>query len=47
MIMKKLLLTLGLGLTLYGATLHQANVLKTLNSGGYTYMKVKDGKNSY
>lgn len=29
------------------ATTHTAKVLETLNSGGYTYMKVQDGKNSY
>lgn len=29
------------------ATTHTAKVLETLNSGGYTYMKVQDGKHSY
>ena len=45
--MKKIALSLILGLSLYASTIHQAKVQKTLNSGGYTYMKVKDGKNSY
>lgn len=45
--MKKIALSLILGLSLYAATVHQATVQETLNSGGYTYMKVKDGKNVY
>jgi len=45
--MKKIALSLILGLTLYASGIHQAKVEETLNSGGYTYMKVKDGKKSY
>ena len=45
--MKKIALSLILGLSLYASGIHQAKVQETLNSGGYTYMKVKDGKNSY
>lgn len=44
--MKKIVLLVLLSLTLM-ATTHTAKVLETLNSGGYTYMKVQDGKNSY
>ncbi|WP_457743760.1 OB-fold nucleic acid binding domain-containing protein [Sulfurimonas sp.] len=45
--MKKIALSLILGLSLYASTIHQATVQETLNSGGYTYMKVKDGNNIY
>jgi len=45
--MKKIALSLILGLSLYAGTVHQAKVQETLNSGGYTYMKVKDGNNIY
>ncbi|WP_457745841.1 GW dipeptide domain-containing protein [Sulfurimonas sp.] len=47
--MKKIALSLILGLTLYASTttMHSAKILETLNSGGYTYMKVQDGKKSY
>jgi len=44
--MKKLVLLALLSLTLM-ATTHTAKVLETLNSGGYTYMKVQDATNSY
>jgi hypothetical protein len=45
--MKKIALSLILGLSLYASTVHQATVQETLNSGGYTYMKVKDGNDIY
>ncbi|WP_297441055.1 hypothetical protein [Sulfurimonas sp.] len=45
--MKKIALSLILGLSLYASTIHQATVEETLNSGGYTYMKVKDGNDIY
>ncbi|MDH4943784.1 GW dipeptide domain-containing protein [Sulfurimonas sp. C5] len=45
--MKKLALSLLLGISLYAASTHTATVLESMNSGGYTYMKVNDGKNSY
>lgn len=44
--MKKLVLLALLTVTLM-ATTHTAKILETLASGGYTYMKVQDGKNSY
>jgi len=45
--MKKIALSLILGLSLYAAGIHQATVQETMSSGGYTYMKVKDGNNIY
>lgn len=45
--MKKIALSLLLGLSLYASQVHQATVQETKNSGGYTYMKVKDGSKSY
>ncbi|MDQ7042843.1 MAG: GW dipeptide domain-containing protein [Sulfurimonas sp.] len=45
--MKKTLLALLLGAALYGGVNHTGVVQETLSSGGYTYMKVQDGKNSY
>ncbi|MBA1438645.1 MAG: SH3-like domain-containing protein [Epsilonproteobacteria bacterium] len=45
--MKKLALALLLGASLYATELHTAKVLQSMNSGGYTYMKVDDGTNSY
>lgn len=45
--MKKIALSLLLGVTLFAATPHSAKVLQSMNSGGYTYMKVDDGKNKY
>jgi hypothetical protein len=45
--MKKIALSLILGLSLYAGGIHQAKVQESLNSGGYTYMKVKDGQKSY
>lgn len=45
--MKKIILSLLIACTLWASTNHSAKVLETLNSGGYTYMKVADGKNSY
>lgn len=45
--MKKIALSLLLGISLYASTTHNAKVLESMNSGGYTYMKVDDGKNQY
>jgi hypothetical protein len=45
--MKKIALSLILGLSLYASSIHQAKVQEALNSGGYTYMKVKDGNHIY
>ena len=45
--MKKTLLLLLLGLSLYATTVHQAKIKEKLNSGGYTYMKVTDAKHTY
>ncbi|ADN09344.1 hypothetical protein [Sulfurimonas autotrophica] len=45
--MKKILLSLILGFSLYASVVHEAKVLETLNSGGYTYIKVKEGTSSY
>jgi hypothetical protein len=45
--MKKILLSLVLGLALHASTTHTAVVKETLSSGGYTYMKVTEGKNTY
>lgn len=45
--MKKILLLLLLGLSLHATTVHQAKIKETLNSGGYTYMKVADTKHTY
>ncbi len=45
--MKKILLSLLTTMALFASSNHTAKVLETLNSGGYTYMKVQDGKNSY
>ena len=45
--MKKIALSLILGLSLYASSVHQAKVQETMSSGGYTYMKVKDGNEIY
>jgi len=45
--MKKLALSLLLCAGLYASATHSAKVLETLNSGGYTYIKVQEGSNSY
>ncbi|MEN4052929.1 MULTISPECIES: GW dipeptide domain-containing protein [Sulfurimonas] len=45
--MKKLTLTLLLSAALFAATIHTAKVLETMNSGGYTYIKVQDGNQNY
>jgi len=45
--MKKIALSLLLSLGLMASTNYSAKVLETLESGGYTYMKVQEGKNSY
>lgn len=44
--MKKILLVLLLATGLY-ATTHSAKVIESLNSGGYTYIKVQEGSESY
>jgi hypothetical protein len=45
--MKKTLLGLLIASSVWAATNHSGKVLETLESGGYTYMKVQEGKNSY
>ena len=45
--MKKTLSALLLTASLFGASTHTAKVLETMSSGGYTYMKVQDGKKEY
>ncbi len=45
--MKKTLLLLLLGVSLYATSVHQATIKEKLNSGGYTYMKVTDTKHTY
>ena len=45
--MKKIALTLLLAIGLYAATTHSAKVLETMNSGGYTYIKVQDKNQKY
>jgi len=45
--MKKIILLVLLSLTLVASSSYTAKVLETLQSGGYTYMKVKEGKNTY
>ena len=44
--MKKVLLALLLATGLYAVT-HSAKVVEALNSGGYTYIKVQEGSESY
>jgi len=45
--MKKTILGLLITCSVWAASNHSAEVLETLESGGYTYMKVQEGKNSY
>ncbi len=45
--MKKTLLTLLFSALLFAGTNHTGTVEETMSSGGYTYMKVKDSKDSY
>ena len=45
--MKKIILLALLSLTLTASTAFTAKILETLQSGGYTYMKVQEGKKSY
>ncbi len=45
--MKKIILLALLSLTLIASSSYTAKVLQTLQSAGYTYMKVQEGKNSY
>ena len=45
--MKTLIITLLLSFGLFASTNHTAKISQTLSSGGYTYMKVVEGKNIY
>ena len=45
--MKLLIITLLLSFGLFASTNHTAKIIKTMSSGGYTYMKVTEGKNTY
>ena len=45
--MKKTLLGLLIACSVWAAANHSGKILETLESGGYTYMKVQEGKNSY
>jgi len=45
--MKKTLSALLLTASLFGASTHTAKVLETMNSGGYSYMKVQEGQKSF
>ncbi|PHQ56247.1 MAG: hypothetical protein COA30_04800, partial [Sulfurimonas sp.] len=45
--MKKTLLALLLSAALYAGANHTGVVEETMSSGGYTYMKVQEGKDSY
>jgi hypothetical protein len=45
--MKKVLSGLLLSIGLMASTPHSAKILESLESGGYTYMKVQEGKDSY
>ena len=45
--MKKILLALLFGAALFAGVNHSGIVTETMSSGGYTYMKVNEGKKSY
>ncbi|MFK5938788.1 MAG: hypothetical protein QM497_10390 [Sulfurimonas sp.] len=45
--MKSFIITLLLSFGLFASTNHTAKITETLGSGGYTYMKVVEGKNTY
>lgn len=45
--MKKILFLLLLLLPLYASNIHKAKVIETLNSGGYSYIKVAEGDQKY
>jgi len=45
--MKSIIFTMLLSIGLLAATNHTAKVQETLTSGGYTYMKVTEGPNTY
>ncbi len=45
--MKKIILLFICTLALFATTSHSAKILESLSSGGYTYMKVQEGKDSY
>jgi hypothetical protein len=44
---KSLIFLLLINLGLFANTTHTAKITETLSSGGYSYMKVQEGKNSY
>jgi len=45
--MKAIIFLLLLNLGLFANTEHTAKIVETMSSGGYTYMKVNEGKNTY
>lgn len=45
--MKKILLALLLSAVLFAGEKHTAVIEETMSSGGYTYMKVKEGEKSH
>jgi len=45
--MKSIVLSLLLSAGLFASSNHTAKVTETMSSGGYTYMKVQEGKNNY
>lgn len=45
--MKKTLLYLLLALGLHASQTHTAKIIETLNSGGYSYIKVQEGEKAY
>jgi hypothetical protein len=45
--MKKIAFAIILGAAVFAAEPHTAKVLEHMNAGGYTYMKVEDGKITY
>jgi len=45
--MKKIIISLLLTVSLYGAVTHSAKVLEHVHSGGYTYIKVMEGISIY
>lgn len=45
--MKSVIFLLLINLGLLANTTHTAKIIETMSSGGYTYMKVQEGKNSY
>ena len=45
--MKSIIFLLLVNLGLFASTTHTGKVLETMSSGGYTYIKVQEGKSSY